>query len=89
MFSVEFSVSVKFCLTKAKTFRIIKSEFHIHSNASKLHMQESPSGMASASQADPGGFDSRFLLHNKKSSTFEVLLFCYNQSLRKFYKVLR
>ena len=26
-------------------------------------MQESPSGMASASQADPGGFDSRFLLH--------------------------
>ena len=55
MFSVEFSVSVKFCLTKAKTFRIIKSEFHIHSNASKLHMQESPSGMASASQADLDG----------------------------------
>lgn len=28
----------------------------------KIPMQESPSGMASASQADSGGFDSRFLL---------------------------
>ena len=37
----------------------------------KIYMQESPSGMASASQADPGGFDSRFLLHMNKGHSFE------------------
>ena len=37
----------------------------------QIHMQESPSGMASASQADPGGFDSRFLLHKNKGHSSE------------------
>ena len=39
--------------------------------AAQPNMQESPSGMASASQADPGGFDSRFLLHKNKGHSFE------------------
>ena len=55
----------------------------------QLHnlMQESPSGMASASQADSGGFDSRFLLQirakNGQKCLFLALflhfwrLFCY------------
>ena len=31
-------------------------------------MQASPSGMASASQADSGGFDSRFLLQHRAAA---------------------
>ena len=37
-------------------------------NRDTFFMQESPSGMASASQADSGGFDSRFLLHHPRGS---------------------
>ncbi len=38
-----------------------------HESRSKLHMQVSPSGMAAASQAVPGEFDSRHLLHLKST----------------------
>ena len=40
------------------------SEIRYNKNTSRL--QESPSGMASASQADSGGFDSRFLLQSAR-----------------------
>ena len=38
-------------------------------------MQESPSGMASASQADSGGFDSRFLLQKRDKAYWPYLFF--------------
>ncbi len=44
-------------------------------------MQASPIGMASASQADFGGFDSRRLLQ-KKQRHFGVLLFLKFKALR-------
>ena len=45
--------------------------FRYNRNVKTQFAQESPSGMASASQADPGGFDSRFLLHMNKGHSFE------------------
>ena len=39
----------------------------IRYNKTTSRLQESPSGMASASQADSGGFDSRFLLQHARS----------------------
>ena len=42
-------------------------------------MQESPSGMASASQADSGGFDSRFLLHEANSPISGAVRFLFGQ----------
>ena len=39
-------------------------------------MQVSPSGMAAASQAVPGEFDSRHLLHNQKKHPRRVLFVC-------------
>ena len=45
------------CLSNSRNFFL-----SVQKEIREQNMQESPSGMASASQADSGGFDSRFLL---------------------------
>ena len=46
------------------------------SGCGRRRMQESPSGMASASQADSGGFDSRFLLQTEDKGASCALSSC-------------
>ena len=49
---------------------------HAGSGRGRWRMQESPSGMASASQADSGGFDSRFLLQTEDKGASCALSSC-------------
>ena len=48
------------CLSDSRNFFL-----SVQKEIRELYLQESPSGMASASQADSGGFDSRFLLQTE------------------------
>ena len=56
---------------KRSCAKVLPFPWKRETNTIQQNMQESPSGMASASQADPGGFDSRFLLHMNKGHSFE------------------